>query len=55
MDGVLCDCCLSCVSIQLSVKMGADHSPTDPVLAASVVKGVFAEVSHRILVFGKRC
>ena len=46
MDGVLCDCCLSCVSAQPMVSIGAHHSPTDPVLAASVVKGVFAEVSH---------
>jgi hypothetical protein len=45
MDGMFCDCFLSCVSSAAGPEGQADHSPTDPVLAASVVKGVFAEVS----------
>jgi len=45
MDGMFRDCFLSCVSTAISNTTKTDDSPTDPVLAASVVKGVFAEVS----------
>jgi hypothetical protein len=45
MDGMFCDRFLSCVSSAAESEGEADDSPTDPVLAASVVKGVFAEVS----------
>jgi len=37
--------CLALVQL-LGPEAKADDSPTDPVLAASVVKGVFAEVAH---------
>jgi hypothetical protein len=36
--------CLALVQ-RARTETGTDYSPTDPVLAASVVKGVFAEVS----------
>jgi hypothetical protein len=45
MDGMFRDRFLSCVSPATRPGERADDSPTDPVLAASVVKGVFAEVS----------
>lgn len=44
MDGMFCYCCLSCVSQLFELYYRADDRPTDPVLSASVVKGVFAEV-----------
>jgi len=46
MDGMFCNCFLSCVSSAIRPGERADGSPTDPVLAASVVKGVFAEVAY---------
>jgi hypothetical protein len=45
MDGMFRNRFLSCVSSAAESEGEADDSPTDPVLAASVVKGVFAEVS----------
>lgn len=45
MDGMFCNRFVSCVSSAAGSEEEADYSPTDPVLAASVVKGVFAEVS----------